>query len=212
MTNTQPELSMKWHKFLVNFALWLNAIMNAVYGFQLMTGSHYGSSDTANQVYSAVSGLKSVDMIFGILLIGVAVYMIFTRFQLARFQEGAPQKLTVGYVLAMVIPLGYLLIAVNTMNAAIPEAKLSMGDVADSSTVSSIISSIALIIINRIYYQKRAHLFGNGGSLPMTKSSDPYHTSYESKPVPKEKTCPKCGAKAEPGDVFCVQCGTKLPD
>ena len=69
-----------------------------------------------------------------------------------------------------------------------------------------------MIIINRIYYQKRAHLFGNGGPVSEAKPSDPYHTSFESKPAPKEKSCPKCGAKAEPGDVFCVQCGTKLPE
>ena len=38
-----PQQGMKWHKFLVYFALWANAILNVIMGILSLTGAKYGA-------------------------------------------------------------------------------------------------------------------------------------------------------------------------
>ena len=202
-SNMATDLPMKWHKFLIYFSLWAGAILLAVNGGQLLTGSEYGND--AEAVYLYYPGLKGVDMTFGILLLALAVFMIYTRFQLAHFKEGAPNKLTMVYVLEIVSFLGYS-IAVASV------AKLPISDIISSQTTSSIVSSVVMIIANRTYYNKRAHLFGNASAV----SNAGFEAASYSAPIytpasaPSGKFCPKCGTRVEADDTFCVNCGTKL--
>lgn len=193
-SNTVPERSMKWHKFLVNFALWAAAVLSAVSGAQLLTGSHYGDSAMTEQVYRTFGSLKSADTVFGILQIALAVLLIYTRFQLAGFKKGAPNKLTLAYALNLVVFLGYAVVVSNIVGAPFSE-------ILDPSSTSSVAASVAMLVINRIYYGKRAHLFGDA---PAAVSAPPAEKAVEA--------CPRCGAKPEPGDAYCVNCGAKLKD
>ena len=195
------NMPMKWHKFLIYFSLWANAVMSVISGAQIITGSQYGPPEAAGQLYATVSGLKAADMVFGVLLIAMGAFFIYTRFQLAGFKAGAPNKLTIAYALDLAITLGYLMVVSGL-------TKIPVGDLMNSSVPSTIIASVVLIIVNRVYYNKRAHLFGDGpsyaGSTPETTSYAPSSGTYT------VNVCPKCGTKAEAGDAFCVNCGTKL--
>ena len=195
-------LPMKWHKFLIYFSLWAAAVGCVLNGFQLLTGSIYGLNNEAEQVYRFYDGLKSVDMIFGVFMIAVAAFMIYTRFQLAGFKEGAPNKLTIAYALQLAAFLGYVFAVASTV-------KLSVSDVMNSQISSSIVSSIILIIVNRVYYGKREHLFGEDAAAYSAGSSTAATASAPSY-APSGSYCPKCGEKVEPDDVFCVNCGTRL--
>ena len=150
--NSQSEPTMKWHKFLIYFSLWAGAVLCVFNGFQLLTGSHYGGQ--ADVVYSYFRGLKLTDMVFGLLYIALAVYMIYVRFQLAGFKQGAPGKLTVVYVVQLVAFLGYALFASSQIG-------ISIGEAMDSSSISSLVVSVVMIFVNRVYYGKRAHMFVN---------------------------------------------------
>ena len=78
---------MKWHKFLIYFALWLGAVMNVISGFSLLTGSVYEAQGvSATQVYRAYEGLKGVDMLMGAATIALAVLLIVARFALAGYK------------------------------------------------------------------------------------------------------------------------------
>ena len=150
--STQPEPTMKWHKFLIYFSLWAGALLSVTNGIQLLTGSHYGGN--ADQIYSAFSGLKAVDTIFGIINIAIAIYMIYVRFQLAGFKQGAPGKLTTLYVIQLVAYIAYSLVASGTTH-------ISLSELIDSSMLSSLAISVVMIFVNRSYYDKRAHMFVN---------------------------------------------------
>ena len=84
---TGPDMPMKWHKFLIYFALWLGAVMNVISGFSLLTGSVYEAQGvSATQVYRAYEGLKGVDMLMGAATIALAVLLIVARFALAGYK------------------------------------------------------------------------------------------------------------------------------
>ena len=202
-SNAHTDMPMKWHKFLIYFSLWAGAVICALNGLQLLTGTVYGPNNESEAVYVHFPALKSVDMVFGVIMIAIAVFLIYTRFQLARFREGAPNKLTIAYLLQLAAFLGYGIVISGIVH-------MSFSDVINSQTSASIVSSIVMIVVNRVYYNKRAHLFGDADAA----ASAPAPTYAPPASAPSATAsggfCPKCGAKSEPGDAFCVNCGAKL--
>jgi len=188
-----PEVSMKWHRFLVAFALWASAALFVINGLRLLTGGHYGDGDMAAMVYARFGSLKTVDSLFGLLDIALAAYAIYVRFQVAGFREGAPSKLTALYALNLISNLGYLAAFAATVQAPLAQ-------IMDSTTVSAIVANAVMLFANRAYYKKRSHLFGDH------PAAEPAPPSGSAAPG----LCPRCGAKVEAGDAFCVQCGAKL--
>ena len=147
--------SMKWHNFLIYFSLWAGAVLMIVSGTQLLTGAAYGTPEDSSRVYAYFSGLKTVDMTFGLLQFAAAGWLIYTRFQLASMKAGAPGKLTAAYVLNVLLSVGYLA-------AASGVTRVSVSELGDGSVIGTIISGIVMILANRSYYGKRETLFRNG--------------------------------------------------
>ena len=148
---TPENYELKWHKFLIYFALWASAVMNVVSSIAYFTGSIYGNS--ARQVYNHFGGMRTLDVIMGLLLLGIAGFSIYVRFQLAGFKTGAPKKLEYLYIANVAIPLLYLLAASSVTG-------LSFTDLA-SGTWGSLAGSVVMIFVNRTYYGKREALFVN---------------------------------------------------
>ena len=145
---------LKWHKFLIYFALWAGAILNAVQAIRSMTGGNYLEVGmTGEEVYQRFSGLRTVDMVAGLLLLAIAAYGIYVRFQLAGFKIGAPAKLTVLYIALAAYNLIYSVLACNAMNVELSAVS--------SNLVGSMIGSVLMVVINRVYYNKRMELFVN---------------------------------------------------
>ena len=144
--------SMKWHKFLIYFSLWAGAVLNLLSAVQYFTGSIYGTGNEANMIYAYYDGIKAIDMLMAVLLIVIAVFSVVTRFALAGYKARGPQMLMGLYLINMIAAVFYLVIASVVTG-------ISLGDLVDSSTLSSLISSIAMVFINKSYYGKRAHLF-----------------------------------------------------
>ena len=157
-TNAQPPVSsdysdkLKWHKFLIYFALWAGAVLNVISGIRILTGSIYGVDVDA--VYRTYGGLKTIDVLYGLLLCALAVYQIYLRFQLAGFKKEAPGKLSMMYIITILLGLAYMLVV-----SAV--TRISISALLDSSTVGSYIGSIVFLFINKAYYGKRSHLFVN---------------------------------------------------
>ena len=154
MSNYDPGYSMKWHKFLIYFSLWLSAVVNSVNAIRAFNGSIYGSSSRAELVYLAYPGMKAITLIYGVALLGLAVLAIATRFALAGYKANGPRLLIILYILNLVVGLGFLILA--SMVSHIPFSNL-----ADASTWASIIISIIMIAANKTYYDKRDSLFVN---------------------------------------------------
>ncbi len=149
------DYSMKWHKFLIYFALWLSAVLNIVSAFGYFTGSAYNASGaSASRVYSTFPGLKGVDIFMGICLLAIGVMALVTRFALAGYKQNGPKMLLILYGINLVVPVLYLILASTTTG-------LSIAQLTGTSTWTSLITSLVMIFANKVYYDKRAALFVN---------------------------------------------------
>ncbi len=150
-TPSPENYKLKWHKFLIYFGLWAGAILNASNAVLCINGTQY--QERSEQVYSLFPGLRTVDLVWGIVLLAICAYMIYVRFQLARFRINAPRKLSTLYIVSLACTAVYLLAF-----SAVTHQSLGsfMGDIAASA-----FSSILMLFINQNYYNKRLELFIN---------------------------------------------------
>ena len=152
-----PQQGMKWHKFLVYFALWAGALLNLIMGIVCLTGAQYG--EMKELVYAYIPGMKAPDLVYGILLVLLAVLGVLTAVKLLKFKVGAPKWLTILYIAALAVSIIYIAWSMIVLS----DYGVGLGDMGSSlsSTIGSIAGSILMIIVNKIYYGKRAHLFVN---------------------------------------------------
>ncbi len=151
LSKPRPEnYELKWHNFLIYFALWAGGVMNVINGIQAITGSHYNG--LAAQVYDRFPGIHGTDLVFGLCLLATAGFAVYTRYQLAGFRMGAPTKLLILYGVNTVLPLVYLFVVSGVSGAPIRE-------LTDFSTFSSLAVSVGMIFANKTYYDKRIELF-----------------------------------------------------
>ena len=146
---------MKWFKFLIYFALFFGALINFVFGFNYITGGIYFSQTngqaTAEMVYATFGmGLKVLDIIYGILMIAIAVFSIYTRFRLAKFKSNGPLCVYILYGSGACLTLLYniVLIVVTGLN-----------QLTSATSITSLIISAGFILINYSYFKKRKELF-----------------------------------------------------
>ena len=147
------QLPMKWFKFLIYFALWASAVLNALTAFSLLTGSVYGTDGEAKLVYALFEDMKTLDTICGVLLLALVAWTIYTRFQLAGFKAKAPAYLTIMYGGVIAFNLIYIIGCISALPEYIVEA------IDHTAYISSIVSSAAIMFVNISYFKKRAHLF-----------------------------------------------------
>lgn len=148
------EPSMGWFKFIINFQLFASALLNVVSAIPFITGSQYNGA--ADIVYATWPGVRYIDLFYVIASFAIAAYAIFVRFQLAGFRQKAPLMYYVFCVAATVISIAYLLMIHF-------ETGFPISDLIESGARlgSSVASSIALLVINKVYFDKRSYMFVN---------------------------------------------------
>ena len=148
------DYPMAWFKFLIYFMLFANAAINIFTAVTYLTGSIYLDEDmTMSDVevlYMFYPTAKMIDVIYGVLLIALAAYAIFTRFQLSGFKRRGPFLFILMYVLNLVIGLLYGISIMFTFETGL------LGFI---SFVPSIITSVVMIFVNVVYFRKREELF-----------------------------------------------------
>ena len=148
------EQGMKWHKFLVYFSLWAGAVFTFISGIQYMTGAQYeGKKDL---VYQVIPGMKAPDILYGLFCIAAGILAIVTAVSLLKYKAVGPKLLTLTYVVGTAGSLIYVIAAASVLSKY--NADLSS---IYTSASTSLVVSIVMIIVNSIYYKKRAHLFVN---------------------------------------------------
>ena len=149
--SSPDNYKLKWHKFLIYFALWAGAVVNAGSALRYINGTVYEENSEA--VYALFSGLRTVDLAWGLVLLAMSAYMIYVRFQLAGFRIDAPRKLSILYIASLAASAVYLL----ALSAVTHQSLGSfMGDI-----VAPMFGSILMLFINQNYYGKRLELFVN---------------------------------------------------
>lgn len=133
--SSQPkiEYGMKWYKFLIYFALFAGAVLNCVMGIMALSG----------KIYEA----KLWAIIYGLALVGLAVFAIVTRFLLAKFKKSGPICLYVLYIISPILEItGPQILHENLTN---------------TSDIASMGASMIMLIVNIVYFKKRKSLFIN---------------------------------------------------
>ena len=148
--NTMP---LKWHKFLIYFSLWVDAIQTLRYSVAFFTGAVYG--EVGRRFYQVFPAMQLVDGTYGLVLVGVSAFQIYTRFQLAAFKRNAPQKLLILSALSPVIQWPYLIILSTVTGVALSNVHSL------SRFISELAGAVIFVVLNKIYYDKRKELFVN---------------------------------------------------
>ena len=161
----QP-LGMNWYKFIIYFQLFACAVINLFVGSMYISGeiynlqsasdnysSHFGYS-VSKLIYEYFSELKAIDVMYGIISLGIAVFAIVVRMRLAKFKKDGPIFYYILQGVSIVASIIYMTIFIIIMSD-IREFTIP------SSLISSLTTSIILLVINIIYFNKRKHLFVN---------------------------------------------------
>lgn len=140
---------MKWHKFLIYCVLWLSGAINAVTAVMYLLGAQYMGK--AAEAYAINPLLHAIDIGMALALAGLAMFSVMTRFSLAKFEAVAPKMLMCLYVCNVLSSLVYQI----AVSAAVGRLLLN------SDTISSVFTGAVMILLNKVYYDKRADLFIN---------------------------------------------------
>ena len=145
-------LGMKWFKLQIYFLLFADALSLAAGGIiNLNGGLSFGG------IYSDFGILKPVDIIFGVIALGLAAFCIVTRFQLSKFKKNGPKLFYALSLAAFVRSSAYEIICLAVIA---PTA-----DVSVFSTVRNILIGVVAefiyIVANKIYFDRRRNLFVN---------------------------------------------------
>lgn len=143
------QLEMKWFKFLIYFGLFAGAVLNCLSAILQITGAVYEGA--AEVVYIFFPELKFFDIFYTILLLALAVLQIFTRFQLSGFKKNGPKLILIVYSAAAVISLLYGIVASVILHEFLFNA----------SMIISIIVPVVMVVLNKIYFDKRKDMFVN---------------------------------------------------
>ena len=149
---------MKWHNFLIYFSLFASAVMNVLNAILMFSGNIWDMSAPAGYgdgfyelVYQVWPGIQSLDMFYGVGCLVLAALSVVARFQLAGFKKSGPNILTILYALNLILSVIYLV----GLSAISGEASASSG------IGGSVAVSIAMIVANSTYYNKRKHMCVN---------------------------------------------------
>lgn len=149
----QAGLGMKWYKFLVYFALFANCVCCVITAVIYAMGSHYGLGEYgAGLVYTFYPSLKTVDILFALVCLALAVGAIYTRMLLTRFSKNAPMGVYVLYGVSAACTLLY-----SILSSSITGQDTGMM----ASSIISLISSGIVIALSVTYFRKRSQYFIN---------------------------------------------------
>lgn len=150
------ELPMNWYKFVIWFQLFANALLNAISSVTAVTGAQYAGA--AEQVYTFVPMLKPVDLIYGSLLLGCAIFALVVRGRLKKFCKDGPVLYYVLFIIQMVLTVVYLVATSAVISGSILANSYEPNY---ASTISSLLSTVVMLVCNVIYFNKRKALFIN---------------------------------------------------
>lgn len=141
---------MNWYKFLIYFALFAGAFFNVCYAVLYMTGKIYETQNVDPMaVYYLYPNVKPVDIVYGILLIALAVFMVITRFQLSGLKKNGPKMIVALYGINIAMVIVYsIAISCTTDYMAF-----------NASTIGQCVIPIVMAVVNKVYFDRRKDIF-----------------------------------------------------
>ena len=140
---------LKWHKFLIYFAMWVWAINSIATGINMLSGFYYG--DASVEVYSYFPRLQKVDTVFAVIYLLFGIFTIFTRFRLSRFHKGSLKLFTWCLILQPIVLSLYHFFFFAHTTVLYESVPLEIAE--------NFIACAIILVSSRIYYKKREELF-----------------------------------------------------
>ncbi len=157
----QMALPMKWYKFLIYFALFASAFLSFVSGLDCLTGNLFsGFGISANDAYAEFEGLKQLLAGLGAVSIIYAVYVLITRFCLAKKMKIGPKLLIAMYIINPVINMVAEIVTANFLASHTGET-LAQSGLSIMGIAFDLVVGAAIAYANKIYFDKRSALFIN---------------------------------------------------
>ena len=128
---------MKWHNFLM---------------FVMLLGPAFS---IISEITTIMSPENTLDLVFGLLGIGVALFAFYVRNRLYHFRKDGPNLLTLMYVVFAVINVTYTLSLRSVVQGE------SVDYFINTTVAGQVIAAVLMILVNRKYYNRRKELFVN---------------------------------------------------
>ncbi len=151
---TKPQaLPMNYYKFAIWVQLFLGALVYAVQGLGLLFGFWYEavSGINAQWFYLFFPAMHIVDILFGLLYLAMAVGAVYTRQQMAHFKKNGPDLYYLFLIAGMVLSFLY----------AVLQGIICSTGSGISSAIGSLVGSGVVLVLCRIYFEKRRSMFCN---------------------------------------------------
>ena len=137
---------MKWFMFLVYFLLIVGPIFRVISGVRAMSGNAYANAD---QIYLAFPMLRDLDILMGILSIVEAAALLFVRHWMVKGLKKGVKWYLIICIASTSATLLYTLIGSAIIKTLVTQNLFTVG------------FNIIYIILNKIYFDKRAEMFSN---------------------------------------------------
>lgn len=147
----QKALSMRWYKFIINFQLFLAAIVNVANAGYYFWGLNYG--ENAELVYMFYESLQVLDIFMGVVMLALAALCIYARGRLRRFRKNAVSAYLSLIIINMICQIIYTVAVCGIVGYLDVAAAMGLG--------YNTVANAALLIGNYIYFKKRKHLFNS---------------------------------------------------
>lgn len=154
-----PDKPMKWYKFEVYFAILASAFINIVSGLSAITGYQYADTETANRVYSMIPGLKILDIVYGIILVGISAVMVVVWKQMKDFKKNAWKRYLYVFGAVMAMSAIYTLIGFFLIGNVAQQYGSAMDYSLLRQSLAYLLNLVGGVGLRWIYYRKRDHLF-----------------------------------------------------
>lgn len=148
---TREGFGMNWYKFVIYVQCILGFVGGIASGIVYIMGLQYG--DNASLIYGFYSGLKIVDVAYGIINILTAILLIYVRFGLKRFKTWAVGLYLLFYPLAVVSFIFYRILTCAVLGTSPFEQTTIV------TLVIYLVVYIAFYYLNYVYFGHRRHLF-----------------------------------------------------
>lgn len=147
----KPEFSMKWFDFVIYIQLFANAAFNLVNGVNLISGIVYTKQGIkAEDVYSMYPQLSTLDKLFGVMCLALAVLAIVVRQRITKYKKDGPNMYLL-FIMIQIFALGIynvgVYMIVQSENFAV--------------VTGQIVGLAILFVANKVYFDKRKSLFVN---------------------------------------------------
>ncbi|MCC8152266.1 MAG: hypothetical protein LIO96_12690, partial [Lachnospiraceae bacterium] len=197
---------MGWYKFIIYVQLFLSAVVNVATAVMYMGGLHYGETEYASLVYGFFPGMKTLDMMMGIVALALAALCIVVRQGLKNFRKNAPLLYYCIWIINIAVSIVYIVGAARITGYEVRELM-------DSSSISSLCVAVVMLVINVIYFNNRKYMFdGSGGKAGSRQQASQQTAANQWEQAPQQTATNQWGQTQETASSQWEQPQQSAPD